>query len=234
MIIFFLQTTKGDQELLYCKLPSKCRSINCFVELPPEVSRCYSAVHIFSFQIEEFFGYPTRLPLDFNSLNQFCKQYTRDNSAWPSLLTINNYYNYCPSTKEEYLTSWDGHQWVKSPIETATYNVQALTCVFQCIDSSLFVDLKVNDSDGPVEIMAGERIFLSWRTRNAFFCEALGDWSGSKDFEGFQEIELPLAKEYSFSLKCKDALNNEIQDTVNVSVKARRPLVITKPVIETR
>ena len=49
---------------------------------------------------------------------------------------------------------------------------------------SVTVDIKVNNSDGPVTLAYGSTANLRWTSQNASYCTASGDWSGSKSITG--------------------------------------------------
>jgi hypothetical protein len=225
-LIFFFLKIRAEQ-ILNCAFPSRCHGESCYLGLPNN-TKCASSVSVGLSQIEGFLGYRTRLPVELDSLNQFCKQYTGDESAWALSISIHNYCNGC----DQYLAYWTGSGWSRKQVCAGTLNVQGITCATRC-GQNLYVDLKVNNSDGPVEIFAKNNILLSWQTKNALSCEAFGDWTGSKNLSGSETIFLEQARQYSFSLKCKDISNKEIQDTVRVNVKAQKPIVVTKPVVNT-
>lgn len=94
------------------------------------------------------------------------------------------------------------------------------------------VDLKVQNSDGPVRAQFGDTIYLSWRASNANSCTASGDWSGSKETYGREAIQLSEVKRYSFSLTCTNSTLIST-DTVEVIVEAKPPTVITVPAVVT-
>jgi len=225
-LIFFFNEIKAGQSL-NCVFPSRCHGSSCYVGLPDNV-KCNSRVSISLSQIEGFLGYRTRLPVELNSLNQFCKQYTKDESAWVESISVHNYCNGC----DQYLAYWTGSGWSRKQVCAGTLNVQGITCATKCY-LPLFVDLKANNSDGPIEIPVKNNLTLSWQTKNVVSCQATGDWTGSKSLSGSETIFLDQVKEYSFSLKCKDSSDKEVIDSVKVNVNAQKPTVITKPVVST-
>lgn len=96
------------------------------------------------------------------------------------------------------------------------------------------VDLKANGSDGPVTIYYGENLNLSWTTENASYCEASGDWSGTKATFGYETLKLTNLKTYTFTLTCRNATGSQTtSDSVQVTLKAKPPIVITKPAVVT-
>ena len=96
------------------------------------------------------------------------------------------------------------------------------------------VDLKANGSDGPVTLYYGDNVNLSWKTENANYCEASGDWSGNKAVSGYETIKLTTLKTYTFILTCRNATGSQTaSDSVQVTLKAKPPVVITKPAVVT-
>lgn len=97
------------------------------------------------------------------------------------------------------------------------------------------VDLKANGSNGPIDLRYGDSVTLSWTSRNASFCEASGDWSGSKQTSGSILVQLNSLEVYNFSITCRNADGSKTEtDSVEVRVSARPPVVVTKPAIVTR
>ncbi len=98
----------------------------------------------------------------------------------------------------------------------------------------LTVDIKANNSDGPVTLYYKDYVTLSWTSQNAASCLASGDWSGSKSTSGSQTIQLNSVKTYTFTLTCTDTNGGQSSDdSVQVIVKPKPPTVITKPAVVT-
>jgi|GEM_PF-5396893 len=89
-------------------------------------------------------------------------------------------------------------------------------------DESIFdivsVDLKVNSSDGPVEIAKGDHISVSWISEGASRCRAM--WS-KNDIAKSGTVAGRLSKAGSFSIRaaCVDADGNRADDAVVVNVR---------------
>jgi len=97
------------------------------------------------------------------------------------------------------------------------------------------VDLKANGSNGPINLKYGDSVTLSWTSKNASFCEASGDWSGTKQVSGSELVRLDSLKVYNFSITCQNADGSKTaSDSVEVRISARPPVVVTKPAIVTR
>lgn len=95
------------------------------------------------------------------------------------------------------------------------------------------VDIKANNSNGPISILYGGNISLSWTSHNATSCQASGDWSGSKLTSGSETIHPDIAKTYNFTIACQNTNGTQTTDSVQVNVLPKPPTVITKPAIVT-
>jgi hypothetical protein len=84
------------------------------------------------------------------------------------------------------------------------------------------VDLKINGSDGTVQVQPGQSVSLRWTTKDVNSCVASGDWSGSKSAAGGIEPKtLNSAGTYTFSITChNNALNRNVSDTVRATVSS--------------
>lgn len=86
-------------------------------------------------------------------------------------------------------------------------------------DSKLSLDLKVNGSDGPVTINAGDKITISWTSEGAYRCR--GMWSRN-DIAKFGTITGRLNKSFTsltVRVACIDENKNRVDDAVSVMVK---------------
>jgi hypothetical protein len=63
------------------------------------------------------------------------------------------------------------------------------------------VDLKVNNSDGPITVPYGSSITLTWTSSNANSCTASGGWSGSKSISGSLTLS-NLTSSRTYTLSC--------------------------------
>ena len=120
------------------------------------------------------------------------------------------------------------------------YN-HAGSVIFSAKVSEIFppptVDIKANNSDGPVTVAYRDRnsLNLSWTSTNADSCTASGDWSGSKAISGSQTISLSQVRTYTFTLTCQNNTSgNSASDSVQVTLLAPgAPVVVTKGVVVT-
>ncbi len=77
------------------------------------------------------------------------------------------------------------------------------------------VDLKINNSDGPLTVDPGTTLQLNWTSTNATSCTASGSWSGSRSLQGKEDV---LITTFSvFTLTCSNSVGTA-QDTVAVQI----------------
>ncbi len=85
------------------------------------------------------------------------------------------------------------------------------------------VNLKANDSDGPIEINSGTAATLSWiATPGGATCTATGGWTGTKALTG-SESTGNLTQAKNFTLTCVN-VTGSATDSVTVNVKDVTPL----------
>ena len=78
------------------------------------------------------------------------------------------------------------------------------------------VDLRVNNSNGPLTVNHDNSIVLSWVISQAEQCEASGDWSGKKSLSGSEKIE-GLTSSKIFNMICSGK-GGSAEDSVGVEV----------------
>jgi hypothetical protein len=64
------------------------------------------------------------------------------------------------------------------------------------------VDIQANSSQGPLSVVSGTSVNLSWTASGATSCVASGGWSGSKTASGGSESSSPITSSRTFSLSC--------------------------------
>ncbi len=79
------------------------------------------------------------------------------------------------------------------------------------------VDIKANNSDGPISITTGTSTNLSWSSTNASSCSASGGWSGVKATSGTGVSTGNLIANTTFTLTCTGS-GGTVSDSVTVNV----------------
>ena len=96
------------------------------------------------------------------------------------------------------------------------------------------IDIKANDSNGPITVSYKSNVVLSWTSENSVSCQASGDWSGTKAVSGSQVMQMNEVKTNTFTITCQESTGTETDiDSVTVVVTPNPPVVITKPAIVT-
>ena len=97
--------------------------------------------------------------------------------------------------------------------------------VFTAMVSSIFplptVDLKANNSNGPITIPYNTAATLSWTSTNATSCSASGNWSGAKALSGSQSTG-NLTSNKTYTITCTGS-GGTATDSVIVNVQAASP-----------
>jgi hypothetical protein len=89
------------------------------------------------------------------------------------------------------------------------------------------VDIKANDSDGPITIPSGTSATLSWTSTDATSCTASGGWSGGKATSGSESTgNLTASKTYTLTCNGPGGSGSD-SVTVNVSTDTQKPTVPT-------
>ena len=77
-------------------------------------------------------------------------------------------------------------------------------------------------SSSAQSISVNESITLSWSTSNTTECSADGDWTGSKELDGTETLELTSVKTYTFDLTCTGVKEIAITESVSVVVEGEQ------------
>ena len=78
------------------------------------------------------------------------------------------------------------------------------------------VDIKANNSDGPITIASGGSATISWTSANALSCAASNGWSGSKSASGSMSTG-SLTASRTYTLTCSNRVGSA-SDSVTVNV----------------
>jgi len=165
--------------------------------------------------------YKSNVTLSWNSSNaSYCR------GSWTSLeLPVNGSVTFYQLTARNYnynITCYNSCNQTKS--DSVAITIQSL--------SLPVIDFRANNQSNYIEVQVNDSVVFSWTTNYANSCYASGDWSGTKSFSGSQTIEMTSVKLYNFFLTCANE-SGESQARVQVNVRARPPIVITKPAVVT-
>lgn len=97
------------------------------------------------------------------------------------------------------------------------------TFITKCPSLPPTVDIKANDSDGPIVVKPNTTITLKWTSENAEYCSPLGDWQGIKSNSGSETIQ-NLNYSKTFSINCWGP-GGSVTDSVMVNVLPNLPPV---------
>ena len=91
------------------------------------------------------------------------------------------------------------------------------------------VDIKANNSDGPINLVSPASYTLSWTSNNASSCSASGAWSGSKNVFGTESSSNVGVGNYTYTITCSNLAGSATDSvTVNVSQQVNYPTVDIK------
>lgn len=110
---------------------------------------------------------------------------------------------------------------------------RAVTTVYRTTPAPT-VDLKVNSSNGPLNVGAPGSYTLSWTSTNAASCTASGSWSGVQATNSSQAYSNVATGAYTYSITCNNPAGSATDSvTVNVlsapSVSVSAPAAVTAP-----
>jgi hypothetical protein len=121
--------------------------------------------------------------------------------------------------------SISGSQSTGSVYSSQTYNITCTGAGGSASDSVTVdvatilapnVNIKANNSDGPITISSGSSATLSWTSNNTTSCTASGAWSGSKSISGSQSTG-SLTSSKTYTITCTGA-GGSASDSVTVNV----------------
>ena len=92
------------------------------------------------------------------------------------------------------------------------------------------VDIKANNSDGPISIQSGTQANLAWTSSNATSCQASsGPWFGVKPLNSSEATQV-LFQSVTYTITCQNSVGQTANDsvTVNIQPQTQNPSVDIK------
>lgn len=105
---------------------------------------------------------------------------------------------------------------------TVTVYGEDKTFTTQCTASQ--VDIKANNSDGPITVVYDQSVTISWTSSNADSCQASGAWSGTKPTSGSMQSGA-LTSNKTYTLTCTGSAGS-VSDSVSVYVSSQPTLSV--------
>lgn len=87
-------------------------------------------------------------------------------------------------------------------------------------ECAVSVDLKVNGSDGPLNMGEPANYVVGWTSANVSSCTASGAWSGSKATSGAENNTNIPTGSYTYTITCPGSFGGSASDSVTVSVSS--------------
>ena len=106
-------------------------------------------------------------------------------------------------------------------------DVRAVTTVYRTTPAPT-VDLKVNNSNGPLNLGNPANYTLSWTSTNAASCSAAGSWSGAQATNGSQAYSNVGTGSYTYTITCTNPTGSA-SDSVSVNVLSAPAVTVTAP-----
>lgn len=97
-----------------------------------------------------------------------------------------------------------------------SYPTKLIEKIADYISTEIIVDLKANNSDGPITIPYNGEATLSWTSKNAQLCKGFGAWSGNKPLNGSISTG-PLTSSKYYTLTC-DGSNGAKSDSIFIKI----------------
>lgn len=108
---------------------------------------------------------------------------------------------------------------------------RAVTTVYRTTPAPT-VDLKVNGSNGPLNVGVPGSYTLSWTSTNAASCTASSSWSGAQLTNGSQAYSNIAAGSYTYTIACSNP-SGTATDSVTVNVLSAPTVNVSAPASET-
>ena len=141
------------------------------------------------------------------------------------LYTTLTYMNLVPGTYTLSAGTLSGYQTPTVAPATSQYLGAGETKIFDITYTALAagnIDLEVNNSDGPVQVVEGASGLLTWTSSNIVSgsCVASGGWSGARgDEEGAGVSTGAINDDTTFTITCDASAGGSISDEVDVTTR---------------
>ncbi|NMB68842.1 MAG: hypothetical protein GYA20_08780 [Chloroflexi bacterium] len=106
-------------------------------------------------------------------------------------------------------------------------DVRAVTTAYRTTPAPT-VDLKVNNSNGPLNLAGPANYNLSWTSTNAASCSASNSWSGAQAINGSQAFSGITSGTYTYTITCTNPAGSAV-DSVTVNVLSAPTVSISAP-----
>lgn len=106
-------------------------------------------------------------------------------------------------------------------------DVRAVTTVYRTT-SVPGVDLKVNNSNGPLILTSPASYTLSWTSANSASCIASNNWSGAQATNGSQAYTGVASGAYTYTITCANPAGSTV-DSVTVNVLSAPTVTVSAP-----
>jgi|GEM_PF-3476770 len=128
----------------------------------------------------------------------------------------NTQFNHQPRVTVEGIASGSGHLHEIATLTEAGLNtIYANIASAECVQAPT-INLKANGVDGPLAVVSGTSLGLSWTSTNATSCVASSGWSGTKALSG-SESSGSLTSSTTFVITCTGA-GGTATDSVQVNI----------------
>lgn len=98
---------------------------------------------------------------------------------------------------------------------------QGFTVYYSCVNNPT-VDIKADNSDGPIFLTPSQASNLTWTSTNSTSCSASGSWSGSKALTGSESTGALTTGSYSYVITCNNGAAY-VSDSVEINVSGTPP-----------
>ena len=106
-------------------------------------------------------------------------------------------------------------------------DVRAVTTVYRTTPAPT-VDLRVNNSNGPLNLASPASYNLTWTSSNAASCSASSSWSGAQATNGSQAFTGIASGSYTYTITCTNPTGSAV-DSVTVNVLSAPTVTVSAP-----